>query len=221
MTSEQQQKIAQYLQNLGEDLGQTTNEKLLHIASKHGDLEIVEILIKQGSDINAVDENNENGLIHACRQGNIETCKFLVDKGSNINLQNSAGLTALMETTYFGNLDIALYLVKIGADVHLKNNDGNSILHVASSRPINSFKELVQLLISEKNMDINELNNNKSNAFMTACRSGNLEICELFIKKGIDINLKNEAGETGLEMASEVGANDLVNLLIQHGAIRN
>ena len=47
-----------------------------------------------------------------------------------------------------------------------------------------------------------------------ACEAGNTEKVERFIRTGVDVNKKDECGNTPIHWAAMSGNNDIVNLLI-------
>ena len=63
-------------------------------AARYGDLETVKLLIENGADINAKDEDGYTVLMHASFNGYLEIVKYLIEKGANVN-EDKDGVTAL------------------------------------------------------------------------------------------------------------------------------
>jgi integrin-linked kinase len=74
--------------NMGEDIP-------LHLASAHGHLDIVQMLIKAKSDINAQNEHGNTPLHYACFWGYQHIAEELVNHGALVSLANKDGDTPL------------------------------------------------------------------------------------------------------------------------------
>lgn len=63
----------------------------LHEASNHGHLEIIELLLENGADIEANDERSENitPLHDACSCGHLKIIEFLLERGANVCALNA------------------------------------------------------------------------------------------------------------------------------------
>ncbi|MBU0728738.1 MAG: ankyrin repeat domain-containing protein [Proteobacteria bacterium] len=63
----------------------------LHLAVQQGPDEIVQILIAQGADPDAVTESGWTALHTAALMGNLETAQVLIDHGATLNIANDLG----------------------------------------------------------------------------------------------------------------------------------
>ena len=52
-------------------------------------------------------------------------------------------------------------------------------------------------------------------AVHAAILHGNYDLCQFFIEKGVDLNIRNESGRTPLEFAKEQNAREIVELFEQ------
>ncbi|MGD9193094.1 MAG: ankyrin repeat domain-containing protein, partial [Desulfobacterales bacterium] len=57
-----------------------------------------------------------------------------------------------------------------------------------------------------------------SESFFTYIGKGNAEVLNWFLAIGINVDTKNEFGETGLVIAAEEGYQEIVRLLLDHNA---
>ena len=110
---------------------------------KVGNRDKVEMLIKDGVDIEVKDKDGYTALLIAAEMGNIEMVKVLLENGADVNARDIDKHTALIYAAYQGNLEIAEMLLKYGADVHAKDKDGWTALMFAS---IQQKDALVKLL---------------------------------------------------------------------------
>ena len=76
---------------------QKTRERhtALHFATENGDFESVPLLIQNGAEINAKDNQQATPLHFAVRSGNYEVVDLLLKNGARKELKNNANLTPL------------------------------------------------------------------------------------------------------------------------------
>lgn len=79
----------------------------------------------------------------------------------------------------------------------IKNEYGQSLIHTCSI--YNCFKCL-EYLILNCDININLIDNNNNSALHFACGYNNIEIIELLLKKGIDINIKNNINNIAFDL---------------------
>ena len=82
----------------------------LHIASREGFLEIAKILIENGADVNAIDNEGWTPLMRANINGHHEVVALLVSKGVGSGGLNYTGESAIMHAT-LGNCDKCLNIM--------------------------------------------------------------------------------------------------------------
>ena len=90
----------------------------LHEAAVYGPKEMVELLIANGADVNAVDLLGRTALIMASYRGNLPIVKLLIDHKADVNAVIEGGpdygLTAMMLARKFKHWKIASYLKEHG-----------------------------------------------------------------------------------------------------------
>ena len=67
----------------------------LHHACLSGQLDIVEMLVEQGADINAQALNGGTPLMRAIQTSTPQIVKYLIDKGCDVELENRKGKVCL------------------------------------------------------------------------------------------------------------------------------
>jgi ankyrin repeat protein len=97
-------------------------------------LDLVELLLKFGADVNAQDKNNVTPLHLASCKGWLSIARMLLDHGANANAKDDQGQTPLQSLVrhsrdFRSGLDLAQPLLKHGADVNAQDNDNAAPLH--------------------------------------------------------------------------------------------
>lgn len=99
----------------------------LHHAARNNHKEIVELLIRRGADINALDWQ-ANTAIHVSKDENIVLS--LLQAGGDIDLKSVPGHTPLMLRASQGDLNVCRLLIDAGAKINEQSSDGNTpLLH--------------------------------------------------------------------------------------------
>ena len=144
------------------------NLSILNLSIGIGYLQIVEVLIKYGADINLIHESDPSPLNIAICGNKTNIALLLIDNGANIHHHHNNGLSPLMHAIVKNCTDIAIKLIDCGANINEniaitnKNNDKietNAITTI--SKQIYPFA--LDLAINKKNKYmINALVQNKN-----------------------------------------------------------
>ncbi len=94
----------------------------LHIAAKIGNVEMIELLINLGSDIEAKNIPKQTPICLAIRYGNLSAFNYLLKKGSNLNIKDSEGRTPLQIACIGKNKNSLKILSKL---IELEKNKEN------------------------------------------------------------------------------------------------
>jgi len=129
--------------NTEDELGHTPAQE----AAYHSQSTVLQFLIENGCDMNAVDHNDWTLLHAAVQKGDLQTAIYLLTtKPELINQQTKGGLTALYFAVTYGHIDLINLLLKQKANVDLCDNDGGSVLHVAVQK---GHEKIVSMLLSQ------------------------------------------------------------------------
>ena len=104
----------------------------LMMAVREGNIEIVQILIDAGADVNIHGRGNNTPLLIACRSGNIEIVKTLLAARVDLHGRDGEGANALMWSARFGYSSIVELLLKHGANVNAQAENGTTALMLAA-----------------------------------------------------------------------------------------
>ncbi|XP_041962063.1 B-cell lymphoma 3 protein homolog [Alosa sapidissima] len=109
----------------------------LHLAVQSGNQEPVKLLLKNGADINAVDnKSGRSPLMHAVEANSMEMVNLLIECGCDVNAQSYSGNTALHSACGRGYVEAVRTLLKNGADSSLKNYHNDTAVMVAKNKRV-------------------------------------------------------------------------------------
>jgi len=104
----------------------------LHVASADGHVDVARILVEQGADVMARDNDGKTSLHAASKKGHVEVTRFLVEHGADVTARDNNGWTPLHVASSCGSVEVACLLIKHGADVTARADDGRTPLVVAA-----------------------------------------------------------------------------------------
>ncbi|XP_055707282.1 transient receptor potential cation channel subfamily A member 1 isoform X3 [Phlebotomus papatasi] len=198
----------------------------LHCASMFDHPDIVEYLVANGADINALDKEHRSPLLLAASRGGWRTVHSLIRLGANISLKDANNRNVLHLVIMNGGRleEFAMEVSKTQSQTHLlqllneKDNTGCSPLHYASREGhIKSLENLIRL-----GACINLKNNNNESPLHFAARYGRFNTVRQLLdsEKGtFIINESDGEGLTPLHIASQQGHTRVVQLLLNRGAL--
>lgn len=178
----------------------------------------VEAIIKQGTNIDAVQNPNKQTLLHiAAGSGYAEAVKLLLDNNANVDARDFLNGTPLLRAVQNGHVDVVKILIKYGADIEARSAGRHTPLHVAISAKSNRIEVMSLLLSAGASVNV-EVGFTGYTPLYSAIHAGHLDAVELLIKHGADINFRNQVGGTSLHDAAYLARPKIAELLIQHGA---
>ena len=174
----------------------------------------------------AQNDNRETPLHPASYIGQVEVARTLIEHGADrMTAQNIDGSTPLHLASYWGRVDVARMLIEHGADVTAQKSEGETPLHLASKmgqgrhhshaycarRGCNSPKRRWGYPLTS----MATVPSPVGPAFTTEiCRS----CSDKLLEQGADVNAENKNGLTSFVLASQGGLEEIICVLIQHGA---
>lgn len=119
---------------------------LLHIATRNGRIEIMELLIAAGADVNALDKYNYSPLVSALRHHQSVAASLLIVMKANPNICSADdNLSPLHHAVLNDHDELVQELIDAGAHLNAKTlEEENTPLHLAV---MNGSKEMVKLLL--------------------------------------------------------------------------
>lgn len=205
------------------------NTTVLHHACRIGWLDVAQLLVDRGSDINAVTNTGLTPVLLAVRNSHKDIFFMLLKAGAHLNTCESNTWTCLHYACRVGWLDVVQYLLETGFDINAKNFDGKTPLVIAAEYSnFDIFNHLLEAgadvyvkfstfpsrplieAVSDDGMGWTVLHH--------ASYDGCLEVVESLVKKKVNINLKTSRGETPLHLASQMTNFDVIKYLLEAGA---
>ena len=190
---------------------------------KAKNMKIIDCLLQHGADINATNSNGSTLLHSACNsyRDQVGMVTKLLERGANANARNQDGQTPLFCAASHSHVNIAkLLLEQGGVEVDASDNRGNTPL-------LESHNPTMMALLLEKGANVNTRDKTGATklhdiCYMMESRPGaSFANVTLLVQAGIDLNAKNDKGETALVTAIHNSKQDLVSRLLQEGADPN
>uniref|UniRef100_A0A8C0J0F7 Poly [ADP-ribose] polymerase n=1 Tax=Chelonoidis abingdonii TaxID=106734 RepID=A0A8C0J0F7_CHEAB len=200
----------------------------LHEAAAKGKYEICKLLLKHGADptkknrdgntpLDLVKEGDTDiqdllrgdaALLDAAKKGCLARVQKLCTP-DNINCRDTQGRnsTPLHLAAGYNNLEVAEYLLEHGADVNAQDKGGLIPLHNAASY---GHVDIAALLIKYSTC-VNATDKWAFTPLHEAAQKGRTQLCALLLAHGADPTMKNQEGQTPLDLAT---ADDIRALLV-------
>ncbi|MDP3532762.1 MAG: ankyrin repeat domain-containing protein [Alphaproteobacteria bacterium] len=226
--------------------GKTTLLLVIPNIHGHGVIEFIEMLIENGADLFAID-NEGNNVLH-CFFGCSSGCfnpndpydpksylKHLLAKGFDLESKNSKGETPLFYAIRNASLDPRNIqkieaLLDLGADVNTMDNDGHSILDIMPPHILTQPEALIFIeRIIENGLDqkacdkffasgLQKSLNTKTYDNATGKWVLSLESIKYFISKGASLHQKDENNKSLFALfINALGSDDLTALFTETG----
>ncbi len=184
------------------------NRTTLHAMASKGNAAGIAVLIKDGADVNAA---NQNGLVPLHHSANDEEItEALLAGGADPNKSSDKGDTPLSLAINFGNLTVVQLLLKAGASTIRDNRADISYLGLSVNK-----EDIFNLLLAN-HVDVNEVGQLGHTALMEAARIGSDEAFNRLLNAGANIHLRNREGMTALMYS--ISKESILKRLITAGA---
>ena len=243
-----QEQVAEKARLLAKRRNPYRGDTTLHTARTP---ETVEVLIKQGADVNAKNDFGETPLHTAARNNTHEVAEVLLKHGTEVNVKNKYSNTPLHYAVREYGRETVELLLKYGADVNARGNLDETPLHRAlgthfsaviqsrnySKRKNEEFRSKAEIafrileLLLKYGADVSMKNNlgrtplHSSILYDTSYETKIVEMAEVLLKRGADPNTKDKDGRTPLHTGAYHTHNqtsvETAEVLLKHGADPN
>lgn len=211
----------------------------LHWAAHRDDLEMAKRLIEAGADVNAVNRLNASALYLSAKTGNVKLMSFLLESGANPNVALDMGETSIMTAARSGSAEGVRYLINAGADVNVTESSRNqsALMWAAAQGHVEVVRELIKagaeldarskvrpmLMFADATnggaFDQGVIENlGGYSPLLFAVRAGHIEVANILVNAGADINGQAGNGASPLVVATHSGHSALAQMLLVLGA---
>ncbi|KAF7976885.1 hypothetical protein HWV62_5427 [Athelia sp. TMB] len=188
----------------------------LYYASYIGLIQLVDYLIAQGADLNALGGKWGTALHAALQEDHFEIVKLLLENGADANVmagQETSALQVALSKDHI-NIEIIKLLLETGADVNAAGGMYDNALQAAANC---GSLEITKLLL-ERGADVNKAGGEYGTVLQAASNHGSLEVVGLLLENGAKVNQTGGKFYTALQAASNQGSLEIVRLLLKNGA---
>ncbi|KZV62431.1 ankyrin [Peniophora sp. CONT] len=183
----------------------------LHLAAENGHYELAAQLLHRGVDVDASVAPGYTALHLASFQGHNRVAELLLDYGAAIDAAME-GITPLACAVYHNRLDTTALLIARGAIIDAPYAVRPTVLYAAASA--NNLNVVLMLL--RLGVDVDEHFHNEV-PLHVAVRSGHMDIVEVLLQNGADVNVRSLTGHTPLSIAALYGRVEIFALLCASG----
>lgn len=188
-----------------------TSRSLLNDAVFRGKYRIVNLLLKNGAQVQKRANSGIPPLMLASFKGHTDIVKLLLTYGSNIN-STSEHIPILC------TLKEGIWIRQNSNES--KFNDKNGTALICAIQKGASLK-LIETLLHEKHININSQTHMGRTALMIACGSCRAKVVNLLLHYKPDLNIRSDVGATALDIASvrEFRNENIIKDLLRNGAM--
>ncbi|NP_001084771.1 death associated protein kinase 1 S homeolog [Xenopus laevis] len=185
----------------------------LLIAAGCGNIQILELLIKRGAQIDVQDKAGSNAIYWASRHGHVETLKFLHQNNCSLDIKDKSGETALHVAARYGHVEVIQYLCSIGSHPDIQDKEEETPLHCAAWH---GYYPVAKALC-QAGCNVNIRNREGETPILTAAARGYHDIVECLVDHGGDLDVTDKDGHIALHLAVRRCQMEVVKTLIIHG----
>jgi len=170
------------------------------LAAENGDGAILERLLNAGVDANIAMPGGETLLMTAARTGDPDTVRLLLARGADPDArEESRGQTALMWAAARNNVSVVRILAEMGAEIEARTDNPSATPgRTFASTPPTGFTPL-----------------------LFAVRAGHLEVANILLDAGADVNDAVSDGQSALVVAATNANWQMAAYLLDRGADPN
>ena len=158
-------------------------------------VDVVKVLIQNGADVNAVQEDKCTALHLAAEKGHVDTAKVLIQNNVDMNAFDFDGLTALHFAIKKNNVAIVNMLLENDADINAATGyDMDTPLHFAAGY---GNVDLIKVLL-QNGADVNAVTGDGDSVLYTAAYYEHVRCTLQLLCFGADITMVKKYERTGL-----------------------
>jgi ankyrin repeat protein len=183
-------------------------------ASRHGHVEVVQLLIKLGANVNL--DHSETALGIACKHKQLAVVKILLEHGADADRAR-----ALWWSSRTGFEEGVQVLLDAGVNVNYDDGHNGSALEAAITAPLASpthgtISRIVRVLL-DAGAEVNYTGVYNRSVLQQATHVGSKEIVQMLLAAGADLR-QGDGSESALQIALSKGDKEMVQIFLNAGA---
>lgn len=182
----------------------------LHLAATRGHYRVIECLLKEDVEVDAMGPDRKTPLRLATENGHIEVASLLLNERAKVNARDVSNLTALHSAARIGDDEVVSLLLRYKADIEAKDGNFMAAIHHASE---NNRPNIVHMLLAKK-ANIEALGRESMSPLALACASGSTDVVQLLLQHKASTKHKGDGDMSPLHWASYNGHSDIVDMLL-------
>lgn len=195
-----------------------TRQSAFLIATSEGYLDLLELTLAHGADVDLHDSYDGTGLIRAAERGHWDVVGRLLQTRMKVDHVNNLGWVALHEAIILGDastryVDTVRALVAGGASLTIESErEGLSPIEHARSRGQAAVVRTLKRALDAPDLE------HPGRALLAAVESGDADGAAVALRQGADVEVRDDAGRTPLLIAVTEDRLDVARLLVAMGA---
>lgn len=194
----------------------TTGQTPLTLATKKGNMQIVELLVEVGNaNTNLRGPYGITPLMYASRYGYADIVDYLLKRGANEKALDAKGKSALLYALEYDHMPVAEILINFNPKLlNVYDDEGNTPMLFATK---NNNLEFIKLLTTN-GVDINVPDKTGFTPLMYAIKYSDRRVISYLINNGSNLEVRNNQGQTALMIAVENNDYDTTKMLVSKKA---
>ncbi|WP_103071784.1 ankyrin repeat domain-containing protein [Aquimarina sediminis] len=173
------------------------------ILEKAPNASVIHLLSKKGNDVNKLTHDKRTYVFWAAYANNVELMKHLIANNARMDLIDSHKFSVLTFAAATGQTNKEIYELCIENGIDIKNDrDEHGANALLLLTPYLKDFTLVDYFTA-KGLDLNSTDNDGNGVFNYTARTGNKEMLDQLIKKGISYKELNKQGGNAMIFASQ------------------
>ena len=220
----------------GAEISASVESESLHAAARRGDTDVINRLLSNGADVNALDAKGRAALLLAAREGHADVVRHLLKWGADINAVSPGNATALRQSVRAGHAEVVGILLAQNADPEIeapprpttpKQEARSAELMAELAKMSSGFDERLQRFGIQEAVKAKSGPDKKyslpapQRLLSLAISSQSAETLRALLEAGFSPNPPEDGiprGMTPLKFAASVGDVEAGRLLLQYGA---
>jgi ankyrin repeat protein len=194
-------------------------ETALILAAWYGSPEIVCLLLENGANVNAQDNNGFTAIAKASSLGvgrHYEIVEILIQASANVNIKTKDGKSPFLLAVLNGHMELSNVLKKAGAKEEPYFIGKQADMELLSATSIGDLQRVKYVFFFKPN--VNSIDNLGLTPLMHSARIGNREILTILLKAGANVDAKDNSGKTALMLAARRGHKEAITVLLDYDA---